>query len=87
VNDAKDEPTQLLGTNDKQSVPVDWSGDVEVPIRDLNLVKNGEGEPAQPMESADGQSTNMDSNGHLPNGKECVSFLSNIIDFHQILVQ
>lgn len=75
VNNGKDEPAQLLGTADEQSVSVDRNGVVEVPNRDL--VKSGKDEPTQPLESADGQSTtNMDSNGHLPNGKECVSFPS-----------
>lgn len=79
VNNGEREPAHLPEIAEElQST----NGVGETPNRNQNLVKD---ETAEHLESIDGQSTNTDSNGHLPNGKECVSFPSVNIDFHGCL--
>jgi len=77
----KDEPAHLSGVSNEQSVNEDRNGVVEVPYTDQNLVKSGNDEDIRTLENADGPSTSMSLNGHLPNGKECVSFPSTNLDF------
>ncbi|KAL2330507.1 hypothetical protein Fmac_018088 [Flemingia macrophylla] len=72
VNNGKDEPSRLSRVTDDQSMNVDQNGAVEARNSDPNLVISGKNENIPP-EFADGQRVNMDSNGHLPNGKECAT--------------